>query len=235
MKSLRSAGRAVAARAAVEEFRLALERRRVGQHREAGGAARLVGARERRRIEIGADQALRRARLLDLGDQRVVAGARACVRSRRGSRAARARPWRRLRPRRAGARAWPPRSPRACRLRSWRGCRSSGVRHLRSAGRAGSSASPESIDLVASATPSFRSLALPATTSAAAALSSATSRNGPFLPLSTSMQRRRVVSASPPRSSSGFDARQADILRLDLERASPCRSRAPPRRSGPSW
>ena len=53
--------------------RAALERRRVGQHREAGRAAGLVGARQRRRVEIGADQPLGRARLLDLGDQGIVA------------------------------------------------------------------------------------------------------------------------------------------------------------------
>ena len=47
----------------------ALERGRVGQHREAGGAARLIGLGERARLEILADQALGRARLLDLGDQ----------------------------------------------------------------------------------------------------------------------------------------------------------------------
>ena len=64
-----------------QKFRPALERRRVGQHRQAGRAAGLIGARQRRRIEIGADQALRRARLLDLGDQRVVAARRASARS----------------------------------------------------------------------------------------------------------------------------------------------------------
>ncbi len=52
----------------------ALERRLVGQHREAGRAALGIGAGERRRIEIGADEALRRARLLDLGDQRRAIG-----------------------------------------------------------------------------------------------------------------------------------------------------------------
>ena len=51
-------------------FGPALERRRVGEDREAGGAALRIGAGQRRRVEIGADQALRRARLLDLGDER---------------------------------------------------------------------------------------------------------------------------------------------------------------------
>ena len=120
MKSLRSTGSAVAARAAVEKFRRALERRRVGQHREAGRAARLVGARQRRRIEVGADQALRRARLLDLGDQRVVAAGDACcsIAAQEAARRRR-RPCARASTRRAGARAWRRRSPRACRLRSW--------------------------------------------------------------------------------------------------------------------
>ena len=102
-----------------EVLRRALEERRVGEHREAGRAARLVGAGERRRIEVGADQALRRARLLDLGDQRRPAGGDAsrssALRKPRGggsvrgaaprSRAAARRPWRR-------------RSPRACSPRS---------------------------------------------------------------------------------------------------------------------
>src|SRR5438874_2844180 len=52
----------------------ALERGVIGQHREAGGAARRIGACMRRRVEVGADEALGRARLLDLGDQRIVAG-----------------------------------------------------------------------------------------------------------------------------------------------------------------
>ena len=43
----------------------ALERRRVGQNREACGMALRIGDRQRRRIEIGADQAFRRAGLLD--------------------------------------------------------------------------------------------------------------------------------------------------------------------------
>ena len=51
-------------------LRVALERRRVGEHRQAGRAARLIAAGEPRRLEILADQALRRTRLLDLGDER---------------------------------------------------------------------------------------------------------------------------------------------------------------------
>ena len=47
----------------------ALERRRVGEHRKAGRAARLIGPGEPRRLEILADQPLRRARLLDFGDE----------------------------------------------------------------------------------------------------------------------------------------------------------------------
>ena len=57
----------------LEVVRRALERGRVGQHREAGGAAGLIGLGERLRLEMFADQAFRRARLLDLGDQREAA------------------------------------------------------------------------------------------------------------------------------------------------------------------
>ncbi len=102
-----------------EELRPALERRRVGQHRQTGGAARLISLGQRRRIEIGADQSLRRARLLDLGDQRVVAGRHLAL-DRLQEAARRAPPPSPPPPARsAAARAWPPRSPRACRLRSW--------------------------------------------------------------------------------------------------------------------
>ena len=55
------------------EVEMALERRRVGQHRQARRAAGLIGPRQRRRIEIGADQAFRRRGLLHFRDQRVVA------------------------------------------------------------------------------------------------------------------------------------------------------------------
>ena len=47
----------------------ALERGRVGQHRKAGCAAGLIGLGELGRLEILADEPLRGARLLDLGDQ----------------------------------------------------------------------------------------------------------------------------------------------------------------------
>ena len=55
------------------EIEMALERRRVRQHGEARRAAGLIGFCQRRRIEIGADQTLGGRRLLDLGDQRIVA------------------------------------------------------------------------------------------------------------------------------------------------------------------
>ena len=71
-----------------EELRRALERRRIGEHRQARRAAALIGARQRRRIEVGADQALRRARLLDLGDQRVVAARQPALDAPPGNRAA---------------------------------------------------------------------------------------------------------------------------------------------------
>src|SRR5215470_375505 len=52
---------------------LALERRRIGEHRETRCTARRIGARQRRRIEVGANEALRGARLLDLRNQSVAA------------------------------------------------------------------------------------------------------------------------------------------------------------------
>ena len=75
-----------------QETGRALKARGVGQHRQAGRAAGLIGAGQRRRVEIGPDQTLRRARLLDLGDQRVtgrrVVGKRAgkAAHGRRGAR-----------------------------------------------------------------------------------------------------------------------------------------------------
>ncbi len=53
-----------------EKGEAALEGGAIGQHRQAGRAAGLVGGGQRRRIEVGADEAFGRARLLDLGDQR---------------------------------------------------------------------------------------------------------------------------------------------------------------------
>ena len=52
----------------------ALEGGAVGEHGQARRAARRVGLGERGRIEVGADQALGGARLLDLGDERGLAG-----------------------------------------------------------------------------------------------------------------------------------------------------------------
>src|SRR5580704_2390809 len=53
---------------------MALERRRIGQDRKAGGAACFISLGQGRRIEIVANEPPRRARLLDLGDQRKIAG-----------------------------------------------------------------------------------------------------------------------------------------------------------------
>src|SRR6266478_8021799 len=58
-------------------------------------------------------------------------------------------------------------------------------------------AAPLSSDLVPSATPSFRFLARPATISAAAALSSATSRKGLGIPSSTLCRTIALASATP--------------------------------------
>ena len=74
MKSLRSAGSLHRGARLRQEFVLALEVGLVGQDREAGRAAALVGAGQRRRIEVRPDQALAGRGLLDLGDQAVAAG-----------------------------------------------------------------------------------------------------------------------------------------------------------------
>src|SRR5262245_56982134 len=53
----------------------ALEELAVGQHRKARGASAFVAARDRRRVEIGAQHAARGAGALDLGDHRRLLGA----------------------------------------------------------------------------------------------------------------------------------------------------------------
>ncbi len=55
-------GRATASRRGVRKLVVALEAGLVGQDREAGRAAGLVGPGQGRRIEVGADQALATAR-----------------------------------------------------------------------------------------------------------------------------------------------------------------------------
>ena len=106
---------------------VALEARAVGQHAEAGGAAGGVGGGERGGVEVVADQALGRARLLDLGDQRRSRGPRRGAAPRR-SRAAGRRRGRRPRWRPAAARPCAGRRRRACRRGSRRGCSSGGFR-----------------------------------------------------------------------------------------------------------
>ena len=54
----------------LEVFELALEGGPVGEHGQTRGAGGLIGAGEFRRIEMFADHAFRRARLLDFGDER---------------------------------------------------------------------------------------------------------------------------------------------------------------------
>src|SRR5436190_23716478 len=187
-----------------EIFGLALKRRCIGQHGEAGSAAGLVSARECRRIEIRADQAFRRACLLDLGDQRILASRVLALD--RGKKAARR--WRSLRGSfnlRQRARALSRCDLLALVCFDFRQDVSHAALDTAINRSRRPSASAESKDLVATATPSFRSFALPATTMAAAAFKSATSRNGPFLPLSTSINAAAFDSASPPRNCSGFD------------------------------
>jgi hypothetical protein len=58
MKSLRKRGQGAGATRRGQEFGRALKRGRIGQHGKAGCTSRLIGTGKRRRIEIGADQAL---------------------------------------------------------------------------------------------------------------------------------------------------------------------------------
>ncbi len=163
------------------EIEMALERRRVGQHRETGRASGFIGLGKRRRIEIGANQPLGGRGFFHFGDQRVVAASELAADRTRQNRVARGRISPALRGSRADARAWRRRFPRACKSRSWSGCRTSrdpSDQPLETAISCFSlaAAAPLSSDLAPRLTPSFRSLARPATISAAAALSSATSR-----------------------------------------------------------
>ena len=77
MKSLRITRKSDRRARGDEVLRRALEEGSIGQHRQAGRPAFGVGAGESRRVEVGPDQALRRARLLDLGDERRPAGGNA--------------------------------------------------------------------------------------------------------------------------------------------------------------
>jgi hypothetical protein len=56
--------------------RPALERGLVREDRQAGGTALSVRPRQARHVEVGPDEAFRRARLLDLGDERRTGGAK---------------------------------------------------------------------------------------------------------------------------------------------------------------
>src|SRR5262245_34403890 len=59
-------------------LRRSLEGGRISEHRETCRTAGFIGAGKRRWVEIGADQSLGRARLLDLGNQRVLAACDFC-------------------------------------------------------------------------------------------------------------------------------------------------------------
>ena len=87
--------------------RRALEERRVGQHAQRRGAVALVAGRDLGRPEVFAQHALARARLLDLGDHRGVAGVDATPQARRRSRAPHRSPRPRARTRRGRAVAAP--------------------------------------------------------------------------------------------------------------------------------
>ena len=129
MKSLRRTGRRRRRARLVEIFRRALERWRVGQDGKARRAALLIGARERRRIEIGADQPFRWAGLLDLGDQAVaLLRARLVERRQKTARSVR-HAGALLRAATAARASLPPRLRRACRPRCRREWSCCGLRH----------------------------------------------------------------------------------------------------------
>ena len=156
MKSLRSAGRAVAVARRGQEFRRALKGGRVGQHRQAGGAAGLVG-----RASAGGSKSARirpfdglafLISAISAKSPRGELAAMAAAKPRGGDCRLRQRFERRER----HCAPSPPRSPRACRLRSSAGCRPCGVTRsrLRPAGRGAPCAPPpDRCDLRASATP----------------------------------------------------------------------------------
>ena len=163
------------------EVEMALEGGRVGQHRQARRAAGLVSLRQCRRIEIGADQPLRRRGLFHFRDQRIIAARK--LFADRAHETARRRCF-------FGARLDVGKRMRALGGRDllalvgldlgqdighlWRLSDQPRETAIRCFSRA--AAAPLSSDWVPSATPSFKSLARPATISAAAAFSSATSR-----------------------------------------------------------
>ena len=163
------------------EVEMALEGGRVGQNRQARRAAGLVSLCQCRRIKIGANETLRRRGLLHFRDQRVVAACelfadRALETARRRRRlGAGLNVGKRMRPLGGGdflalvgldlgqdiGHLWRPSDqPRETATRCF----------------SRAAAAPLSSDVVPNATPSFRSLARPATISAAAAFRSATSR-----------------------------------------------------------
>ena len=85
-------------------------------------------------------------------------------------------------------------------------------------------------------TPAARSAAMPATTSAAAALSTARSRCGPFSPASTARSdRRRSSVASPPTRSRRLARGDAEVERIERVRRAARRRRARARCSSWSW
>src|SRR3974390_2504468 len=193
-----------------QEFRPTLERRRIGEHGQARCAALLVCPRQRGWVEIGSDQTPRRARLLDLGNEGVVAAGKPAL-DRAGETA-----------RRRG---------RLCfgfeygqwllafgggdlvalvRLDLFQDVGHHDTVLLETAIRRSRrpSASPLSIALAARARASWRSPALRATISVAAALRMATSRNGPGLPFNTSSSAAALCDASPPRKASGLARRR---------------------------
>src|SRR6056297_4347931 len=183
--------------------RRALETRAVGQHRQAGGTARRIGLRQRGGVEIFADQALRGARLLDLGDEAVPGLAGLQERPGKGAHGRRVAGLGldlldRLRRLRRGdlLELVVPDPVQDGRCGHWASdvALASAARRVRAA--------PESMLSAAMATPSRRSSVRPATVSAAAALSSTASRYAPGAPSRRAPSARPFSSGVPPRMAS---------------------------------
>ena len=207
MKSLRSAGRRAGCARRGEELRRALERGRVGEDREAGRAARLIGAGQRRRVEVGADQALGGARLLDLGDQRPIRLRRAWHRAPGESRAPAGAALARASRSASGMAALAAPLPRACRRRSCREWWPSAVRDLDERCRARASAAPLSIAFARRATPCFSVAGLPPRARRAGRHHRRIAV-GRGLPASTWRSASALCAASPPFRSRERGARQ---------------------------
>ena len=212
MKSLRSTGRRVTSRAWARYSGAPWKDGVVGQHRKTGRAAFLIGHGQRRGIEIGADQALGGAGLLDLGDQAEFAAVLLVFQ--RGEKAARRvrHPWRALPARRGRPWSWRPPLPRACSRGSCRECSCLACsRPVRSSASSFALAAPLSSACAASPTPSFTSFARARHHKGGAGIRAARCRGkAPCSPSNSRRSAAALWAASPPLiSASGQRGRPA--------------------------